>query len=781
MPDRLCYFCVCVAACVLALGLRARAAEVDVVYGDLINFQSDGVWSWYQDERVIVDNGQIILGSVAAKRQGDLPIQNFTRNPGDIIASTYNLSNGQVRYTELHDSLETDDHNAPAFLKLPDGNYLAAYTKHATDSVIRFRKTTVPGDATSWGPRIDFQRLPGDPLPPSGDNDVTYSNLHYLANEGTGQGRIYDFFRNRLASSWDRHFAYSDDLGQSWQYGGQLTGQNNRTVRPYPKYADNGTDKIYFVTSEANSGQSLWSGYVQGGKTYRMDGTVADNNLFDDTAPAVGNLTSVMMAGTFVNGVKMTHLWTHDLALDSTGNPVVTFRAYPNTPNATGDDHRHFYARWDGSQWISSQVAVGGSRLNSLDPAGNTNNSSLIALDPNDTSTVYFSSNADPGTGAPVFSAADGIRHFEIFKGHTPDGGQTWNYTQLTKDSSVDNIRPTVAKWDANNTALLWLRGAHDNWLYNPGNNNYAWDTAVVGLVQQSGRTRSALHYFDADLSNTVLADGTPWTQNSTYTTSSGTGTNDNLWHLRANASFGNGGTLFTANETTPFDESAGVLKTTVAAPGAGTYDVFAMFWSPSEPLSEWRIQATLDFDGDGDHADEQMLVFDRTTAQMATLGDFASIDLVEEAGNRHLYRGYLGSVTVGNGDSITAFIDDLANTDFVPVAGVTWPATSWRTWYDGIAIAAVDLVGDYNGDFIVDGDDLAAWELAFGTSDGADADDDGDSDGADFLAWQRSLGNGVSSIVPAAETVPEPGGLILSAFAVALAGGAVREKRSRR
>jgi hypothetical protein len=48
-----------------------------------------------------------------------------------------------------------------------------------------------------------------------------------------------------------------------------------------------------------------------------------------------------------------------------------------------------------------------------------------------------------------------------------------------------------------------------------------------------------------------------------------------------------------------------------------------------------------------------------------------------------------------------------------------------------------------------------------------SDADDDGDSDGNDFLIWQRNLG--ASAATAAAAAVPEPGcvGLIASAVVV--------------
>ncbi|HEX6961099.1 MAG TPA: hypothetical protein VF175_04480, partial [Lacipirellula sp.] len=55
-----------------------------------------------------------------------------------------------------------------------------------------------------------------------------------------------------------------------------------------------------------------------------------------------------------------------------------------------------------------------------------------------------------------------------------------------------------------------------------------------------------------------------------------------------------------------------------------------------------------------------------------------------------------------------------------------------------------------------VDSADLAQWKGDFGENDDSDADGDMDSDGGDFLIWQRNLGQ--MGAVPAAAAVPEPG-----------------------
>jgi hypothetical protein len=81
--------------------------------------------------------------------------------------------------------------------------------------------------------------------------------------------------------------------------------------------------------------------------------------------------------------------------------------------------------------------------------------------------------------------------------------------------------------------------------------------------------------------------------------------------------------------------------------------------------------------------------------------------------------------------------------------------------------LAVTGLVpGDFDGNLIVDSFDLALWESAYGVSNAADTNFDGESDGADFLDWQRFVGSDYTALIKAAAAVPEP-----SAWLLALAG----------
>jgi hypothetical protein len=72
-------------------------------------------------------------------------------------------------------------------------------------------------------------------------------------------------------------------------------------------------------------------------------------------------------------------------------------------------------------------------------------------------------------------SRADGQRHYELFAGKSADHGQHWTFAPLTHDSSMDNIRPVVARGDGKRV-VMWLRGKMTTF------KNY--DLDVVGVVQ---------------------------------------------------------------------------------------------------------------------------------------------------------------------------------------------------------------------------------------------------------------------------------------------------------
>jgi GH35 family endo-1,4-beta-xylanase len=86
-----------------------------------------------------------------------------------------------------------------------------------------------------------------------------------------------------------------------------------------------------------------------------------------------------------------------------------------------------------------------------------------------------------------------------------------------------------------------------------------------------------------------------------------------------------------------------------------------------------------------------------------------------------------------------------------------------------------VALAADFNDDNVVDDEDLAMWQASYEVDAGGDADEDGDTDGADLLAWQQQLGLVRSTALPdsIANATPEPSTALL-----ALAGAAALRRR---
>lgn len=94
----------------------------------------------------------------------------------------------------------------------------------------------------------------------------------------------------------------------------------------------------------------------------------------------------------------------------------------------------------------------------------------------------------------------------------------------------------------------------------------------------------------------------------------------------------------------------------------------------------------------------------------------------------------------------------------------------------DSVMLAVVQgLPGDFDGDGIVNGNDLSVWQSAYGTSGLGDADGDDDSDGSDFLLWQRQFGSAASTRAAAAP-VPEPSSVVQ--LLVLLAAAAIARQR---
>ena len=438
----------------LALLTQARAAEPVVV-------NDDGGWNWIEDPRVQLDNGMLIVGTAAAgshepARRGNI----------DVVA--YDIADGLTVRNALHTQLFNDglsiydDHNSPSILKLADGRWLAMYSAHNVAPQFYYRLSLQPHDATTWGDEQVFV--------PSPTSKVTYPGLVRLSAEG----RIYNFFRG-LDDRFKPSYAFSTDDGRSWNTGNvfiDVPGPFRH--RPYVKYASNGTDTVHIVYTQGhprNFDNSLFHLIYRAGKLRQSNGVPVRRLTKGLAKPSEG--TRIFRGD--ANNVA----WISDVELGTDGYPRVAYSVQRDSanlrPGQGGDDHRYRYARWTGKRWLDREVAFAGRRLY----AGEDDYTGTIAIDPDDASVVYASIDVDPATGAPLISSADGRRHYEIFEGVSRDGGVSFNWTPVTHDSTLDNLRPTLPKSDGTYRALVWLRGSYRTYT--------DYDLSVVALAAPLG------------------------------------------------------------------------------------------------------------------------------------------------------------------------------------------------------------------------------------------------------------------------------------------------------
>ena len=442
-----------VTAALLAAAARLAAQEVrrPLVLND------DGGWCWFQDERAIVVGDRLVLGTVAAGR----------RDParrGQVEATGVDLRTGattrfRLSATPVEKAGAYDDHGAPAFAVRGDGRLLAVWTGHGFDNRILSRVSKRPGDPSAWGDERAFV--------PSPSSSVSYSNLHRLPAE---RGRVYDFFRGK-DDRFKPSVAWSDDDGDTWTSGGVVIDVPSAfRHRPYVKYASDGKGTVHLAYTEGhprNFDNSLYHVAYRDGRLFRSDGTPIRSLAEGLRDPVEGTR---VFAGDPANVA-----WVIDLELDAEGRPFVASSVQKDSaglpPGQGGADHRYRLARWTGTAWQDAEIAFAGSRLypREDDYTGG------VALVPGDPTTVFVSTNADPATGSPLVSARDGRRHWEVFRGTTPDGGRTWRWEALTRDSTADNIRPVVPRSPGREPILLWLRGSYRAYT--------DYDLEVVGLL----------------------------------------------------------------------------------------------------------------------------------------------------------------------------------------------------------------------------------------------------------------------------------------------------------
>ncbi len=279
----------CIPVFLICLSIRTITSgqgPMDIVNGNLIQFNDNGAWCWYQDERAVIDtvNGKLIIGSDAS---GD-GFGGSSRN-GNVEGSIFDMETSDLQQRNFRNT-GCDDHNTPAFFVRPDGQYLAMYADHY-DGYSRYRLF----NGTNW---LTEQQFDWSTIPGGTDFSTTYSNLFYLPAEE----KAYNFVRCYAKSP---NMMVSTDQGDTWSYGGLLTEPDVSIgyVNGYFKYSSNGYDRIDFVATEHHPrdyNTSIYHGYILNGQSFNSESTLMDVDVSDKNAPTPAEFTLVFAANTVV-------------------------------------------------------------------------------------------------------------------------------------------------------------------------------------------------------------------------------------------------------------------------------------------------------------------------------------------------------------------------------------------------------------------------------------------------------------------------------------------------
>ena len=439
---------------------------------NLLTLAPDGAWTWYNDPRALFHNGALYFG--------------YVRSDGASTLSVLDLQSGSARTLWTSTWLQYDDHDNPGLLPLQDGRLLAIYARHSSAPTFSYRLSLSanPTAPAAWGAE---QTLP------STGAGVTYSNPYQLAAEA---GKVYDFCRDL---NFNPTVLTSTDAGATWSAPQLFIKTGTGSTRPYVKYCSDYASRIDFLYTDGHPrdvNNSLYHTYYQAGALHRTDGaflkSFSDLPLLHDSGErgSVIYQYSATATSDLNDHIPSGRAWCWEITSQPNGWPACVFTVQRHSVAGagwTGDRIYYYYARWTGTNWQKRFIAQAGRPL--YDPEDDY--AGGIALDPEDPTVVYLSTDAANPFDLTTISNVPLAAHYELYKGHTTDGGLSFAWSALTTSSAVDNFRPYVPRNRQGLPALLWFRGGYPTFT--------SFTTSIVGLLTNSFPRASLAAYWPLD------------------------------------------------------------------------------------------------------------------------------------------------------------------------------------------------------------------------------------------------------------------------------------------
>ncbi len=408
----------------------------EIVNGNPGTAAASGAWNWI--------TGPSALRVLGAKDQTWF---GYVSQQGYVYAASYDNANKTTASFDLFQmQFQQDDHNQPAFLELRSGTggttkHIAAFYQQHNGQAL-YRVTATPEDLMSLGAQQDWTSIHL-----SGDTGHAYAAPFQMAD-----GSIWVFFRSSLGQKWAAAKCNSEAnlRSNTWNAAVEVANAGSGYTYNYVKAtqsADRQWIYLAMVTTHPDTSRqnSLYAAKFDGANLYDLSGTLI--------GPMGGaqDLASWTRVWTYTDGMAAygqdASCWIWDIALNSSGNPVVAYTVFPGATETSDPDHRYRLAVWNGSGWIDNEISPGGTHPNTVGPGFYSGG---IALDQADPNVVYLSRN-------------NGLPNYVLEKKVTANSGATWTTTTISADGN--NYRPLVAWGPAGNVLrLFWLRGTYTSY-----------------------------------------------------------------------------------------------------------------------------------------------------------------------------------------------------------------------------------------------------------------------------------------------------------------------------
>lgn len=416
----------------LSLQLYTHAADV---------IANEGAWCWFADPRALHYSNE--------NKTIDVTLLGYIDVRGQIKATQIDWLTNKRTEVLVRGAFETDDHDNPTFLVLPDERIMIFYSYHS-QSTMFYRVSKRPGDISCLGPEKKM----------SFNYKTTYPSPFILSDD---PDHIWICWRG--GENWHPTIARTtlpDDNGDVEIVYGPKQIVQSTGARPYAKYQSNGKDKLYltYTTGHPDNEMPNWVYFnvvdINGGDPILKDINGETLKRIAD-GPFNVNKTEAYKTDypqTLVDTPTDMRDWVWQITSDKEGHPVVLFVRLDDARTT----HTYYYTRWTGTEWRETEIGYAGHAFHKNWSSRERCYSSGMAVDPDNAGDVYVSLPTKDGE-----IDVNGV--YELWKYVIDDNGEIVSKTQLTTDSKKNNVRPFVLPCSAGTPLrLAWMNGDYYFW-----------------------------------------------------------------------------------------------------------------------------------------------------------------------------------------------------------------------------------------------------------------------------------------------------------------------------